>query len=140
MKKIILGIVVLGILGFGGGGYWYLKVYQPGQFAKKLIVTYQDFQTSMQNAATNQPDEASFKKESLLVIENTRTKLNELQPPEQMMLIHKDFMAFLDATEHFIKLFRFGPVSPAISDAVKIKDKLGNDLDNKIQELIVTYP
>ena len=140
MKKIILGIVLLIILGLGGGGYWYLKVYQPGQFAKKLIVTYQDFQTSMQNVATNQPDEASFKKESLLVIEKTRTKLNELQPPEQMILFHKDFIAFLDATEHFIRLFRLGPVSPAISDAVKVKDKLGNDLDNKIQELIAAYP
>ena len=57
-----------------------------------------------------------------------------------MMLIHKDFMAFLDATEHFIKLFRFGPVSPAISDTVKVKDKLGNDLDNKMEELIRMYP
>ena len=140
MKKVILGIVILVILGLGGGGYWYLKVYQPEQLAKELVLIYQDFKTSMQNAATDQPDVDIFKKESLLVIENTRTKLNKLQPSEQILLLHKDFIAFLDATEHFIKLFRLGPVSPAISDAEKNQKKLGDDLENKMQELIKTYP
>jgi len=139
MKKIILGVVILVILGLGGGGYWYFEVYQPREFAKELVVVYRDFQISIRGTF-NQPDEASVKKEFLMVVKNTRTKLNELKPPRQMVVIHKDFIAFLDATEHFMTLFRFGPFNQAISDAEKNQTKLGNDLDNKIQELIVTYP
>ena len=37
-------------------------------------------------------------------------------------------------------VFRSGPFDQAISDAEKNQAKLGNDLDNKIQELITTYP
>ena len=140
MKKVILGIVILVIIGLGGGGYWYFKVYQPGQVVKELVVIYRDFQINIQNVATDQPDEASFKKESLLVVENTRTKLNELKPTEQITLVRKDFVAFLDATKLFLTLFRSGPVNQTISDADKNKTRLGNDLDNKMQELITTYP
>ena len=140
MKKIILVVVLLVILGLGGGGYWYFKVYQPGQVVKELVVIYRDFQINIQNVATDQPDEASFKKESLLVVENTRTKLNELKPTEQITLVRKDFVAFLDATKLFLTLFRSGPVNQTISDADKNKTRLGNDLDNKMQELITTYP
>lgn len=139
MKKIILGIVILVILSLGGGGYWYFKVYQPGQVAKELVAIYLDFQINIQNAAT-QPDEAFFKKESLLIVESTRTKLNELKPTEQVTLVRKDFIAYLDATEHFMTVFRLGPINKTISDAEKNKTKLGNDLDSKIQELIRTYP
>jgi len=140
MKKVILGIVILVILGLGGGRYWYFKVYQPGQVAKELVVIYRDFKINIQNAATDQPNEASFKKGSLLVVENTRTKLNELKPTEQIVVARKDFIAFLDATKHFLTLFRSGPVNQTISDADKNKTRLGNDLDNEIQELIRTYP
>ncbi|MDP3792717.1 MAG: hypothetical protein Q8Q89_03220 [bacterium] len=140
MKKIILGIVILVLLGLGGGGYWYFKVYQPRQAAKEFVLIYRDFQINIQNAATDQPDEASFKKGSILVVENTRSKLNELKPTEQIILVRKDFIAFLDATKLFLTLFRFGPVNQTISDADKNKTRLGNVLDNKIQELIVTYP
>ena len=140
MKKVILGIVILVILGFGGGGHWYFKVYQPRQAVKELLVIYRDFKINIQNAATDQPDEALFKKGSLLVVENTRTKLNELKPTEQIILVHKDFIAFLDATKHFLTLFRSGPINQTISDADKNKTRLGNVLDNKIQELITTYP
>lgn len=140
MKKIILGIVVLAILSLGGGGYWYFKVYQPRQVAKELVVIYRDFQVNIQNAATDQPDEAVFKKESLLVVEGTRTKLNELNPTEQVILVRKDFIAYLDATKHFLTIFRVGPVDKTISDAVENQTKLGNDLDSKIQELIRVYP
>ena len=140
MKKVILVIVILVVLGFGGGGYWYFKVYQPRQAVKELVVIYRDFKINIQNAATDQPDEALFKKESLLVVENTRTKLNELKPTEQIVVARKDFIAFLDATKHFLTLFRSGPVNQTISDADKNKTRLGNDLDNEIQELIRTYP
>jgi len=140
MKKVILVIVILVVLGFGGGGYWYFKVYQPRQAVKELVVIYRDFKINIQNAATDQPDEALFKKESLLVVENTRTKLNELKSTEQIILVRKDFIAFLDATKHFLTLFRSGPINQTISDADKNKTRLGNVLDNKIQELITTYP
>ena len=140
MKKIILGIVILVILGLGSGGYWYLKVYQPRQFAKEIVIIYRDFKINIQNARTDQPDEASFKKGSLLVVENTRTKLNELKPTEQITLVRKDFIAFLDATKYFLTVFRSGPVNQTLSDAEKNQTRLGNVLDNKIQELILTYP
>lgn len=139
MKKVILGIVVLVILGLGGGGYWYFEVYQPRQFAKEVVVIYRDFQVSIR-ATFNQPDEASVKKEFLMVVKNTQTNLNQLKPPRQMTLVHQNFIAYMDATEHFLTVFRSGPFNQAISDAEKNQMKLGNDLDSKIQELIRTYP
>src|SRR3989344_2467513 len=140
MKKVILVIIILVVLGLGGGGYWYFKVYQPRQAVKELVVIYRDFKINIQNAATDQPDEALFKKGSLLVVENTRTKLNELKPTEQIILVRKDFIAFLDATKLFLTLFRSGPVNQTISDADKNKTRLGNVLDSKMQELITMYP
>ena len=140
MKKVILVIVILVILGLGGGGYWYFEVYQPRQSAKEIVIIYRDFKINIQNARTDQPDEASFKKGSLLVVENTRTKLNELKPTEQITLVRKDFIAFLDATKYFLTVFRSGPVNQTLSDAEKNQTRLGNVLDNKIQELILTYP
>lgn len=138
MKKIILGIAVLAVV-LGGASYWYLKVYQPRQVAKELVAIYLDFKVKMQNAAS-QPDVVFFKKESLLVVESTRAKLNELKSTEQVTLVRKDFIAYLDATKHFLIIFRVGPVDKTISDAVENQTKLGNDLDSKIQELIRTYP
>lgn len=138
MKKIILGIVVLVVV-LGGAVYWYFEVYQPKQYAKEIVIIYRDFQVNIRGTF-NQPDEASVKKEFLMVVKNTQAKLNELKPPRQMTLVHQNFIAYLDATEHFLAIFRSGPFDQAISDAEKNQMKLGNDLDSKIQELIRAYP
>lgn len=138
MKKIILGIVVLVVV-LGGGGYWYFEVYQPKQFAKEVVIIYRDFQVNIRGTF-NQPDEAFVKREFLMVVKNTQAKLNELKPPRQMTLVHQNFIAYLNATEHFMTIFRSGSFDQAISDAEKNQMKLGNDLDSKIQELIKTYP
>lgn len=139
MKKVILGIVVLVILGLGGAVYWYFEVYQPKQFAKEVVIIYLDFHVNIRGAF-NQPDEASAKKESLMVVKNTQAKLNELKPPRQMTLVHQNFIAYLDGAEHFMTIFRSGPFDQAISDAEKNQMKLGNDLDSNMQELIRIYP
>lgn len=37
MKRLIITLIVIGVLGLGGTAYWYLAIYQPAEYAKAFI-------------------------------------------------------------------------------------------------------
>lgn len=141
MKKIIISAVIA-ILLIAGGTYWYLEIYQPKQFAQKIVVIYRDFQVGIRSVGSDQSlsGQDVMMERYKMATQEARAKLNAIKPPREMKSIHKDFLEFLDVFQLFISSFKSGGFDQTLNEKEQEQARRGNDLDSKIQELIKTYP
>lgn len=105
MKKIILGIIVFAIL--GGGGYWYLFMYQPAQFGKGVTGIFQKMQSANDllgpgNLKGNQDFDGALKilRERQEFFEARRNELMELTVPwldKEMQEVRDGFSALFES-------------------------------------------
>lgn len=100
MKKIILGIIILIIL--AGGGYWYLEIYSPVQYAKAATALWEQFQTTTSRDPeltgvnfNNEKDYAGalqILQRRLALAEKIRDDLAALRVSRNMKEIHADLL------------------------------------------------
>ena len=105
-KKPLIVLVVAIILGLGGGGYWYVMIYQPSQFGKDFSGFYKDFQDSgsvmndrniKDNRDFNGALDILIKRK--YVITQKRDELMAIRPPwfnKEMQEVQVAFSMFLE--------------------------------------------
>lgn len=90
----------------GGGGYWYLEIYSPVQYAKAATTLWEQFEFALTEdpelTAVNFNDEKDYAgamqilQRRLALAEKTRNELMALRPSRNMKEIHTDFLFVLD--------------------------------------------
>lgn len=103
--KIIIPVIII-LIFLAGGGYWYLEIYSPVQYAKAATALWEQFEAAMTRdpelTAVNFNDEKDYAgalqilQRRLALAEKMRNELAVLRPSRNTKDIHADFLFVLD--------------------------------------------
>ena len=112
MKTFIIVLIVIGILGLGGGAYWYLTIYQPTNYVETFIQFEQEMKASIGefNSTSNIKDSKDYigALETIRLSKNLNEEfqgqLSLLSPPffGKGKQIHKDTLKVIEYTSAII--------------------------------------
>ena len=99
---IVLAVLLLALLG-GGGYYYYFEIFQPTQYATKIVPLYEKLASSgLKPVASEIPDDKDYNK-ALEILAKKKQEFTQAQqalsvvlPPKKMVSLQQDFKSFLE--------------------------------------------